>query len=84
MTDTTKAVDTPDKATPLGPGDAVVHSATSVMGGTFAERQAAAAGKKATPPKREQLENSTFATRKAVNDDQAENKSVSSSRSRKK
>lgn len=84
MADTTKPVDVPDKAEPLGPGDAVVHSATSVMGGSFAERKAAAAGKKGTPPKRENLENSTFSTRKAVNDDQAENKSVSSSRSRKK
>jgi hypothetical protein len=80
MADTKKPLDVPTgKAEPLGPGEPVEHSALSQMGGTFAERQAAAAGKKSTPPKREQLENSTFATRsKAVSGKSAENKSVSS------
>lgn len=51
------------KATPIGPGDPVEHPALSQMGGTFAER--AAAAKKAEP--------------KAVKADEAEDKAVKTS-----
>jgi hypothetical protein len=60
------AVDLPERATPLEPGEPVEMPAVSQMGGTFAERKAA----------REELD------AKAVSGSKAENKSVDSSESK--
>ena len=54
------------KATPLGPGDPVEHSALSQMGGTFAERKAARekAEAKAVETDEEQVENKSVARKR--------------------
>lgn len=56
------AVDIPDGATPIEPGDPEEVQAVTQMGGTFAER----AGGKAPAGAKKVGENSTFADRKAA------------------